>query len=157
VRHAGLAAAKIDVHRAAVITLRRRTPTSGFTLLELMIALLIVAILLGLALPSYQHYVQRGQRAEAVHMLLRAAACQERVRARSGYYDTSRCLDAFRSRYYSLRVVPPADTAAPGFRLIAEPLSAGPEDACGALSLDQAGRRGITGSALNLAACWGGR
>lgn len=156
-RHAGLAAAKIGVHRAAIIALRRRTQSSGFTLLELMIALLIVGILLGLALPSYQRYVQRGQRAEAVRMLLAAAACEERVRARSGYYDTSRCLDSFRSGHYRLRVVPPGDTAALAFRLIAEPLSADTEDACGALSLDQAGRRGITGSASNLAACWGGR
>ncbi len=156
-RHAGLAAAKIDVHRAAIIASRQRTPSSGFTLLELMIALLIVGILLGLALPSYQGYVQRGQRAEAVRMLLAAAACEERVRARSGYYDTSRCLDAVRSGHYRLRVEPPGDTAALGFRLIAEPLAAAPEDACGALSLDQAGRRGITGSASKLASCWGGR
>ena len=35
---------------------------SGFTLLELMIALLILSVLLGLAVPSYQRFVQRGQR-----------------------------------------------------------------------------------------------
>lgn len=142
---------------AAIIVQRRGTPSSGFTLLELMVALLIVSILLGLALPSYQRYGQRGQRAEAIRMLLAVAACEERIRAHSGYYDTSRCLNAFNSSHYSLRAVPSGDPAVPGFTLIAEPLSAGPGDRCGALSLDQSGRRGITGSASNLAACWGGR
>ena len=37
----------------------------GFTLLELMIAVAIVAILSALAYPSYQSYVGRGYRAEA--------------------------------------------------------------------------------------------
>lgn len=142
---------------AATLMPWRGATRSGFTLLELTIALLIVSIPLGLALPSYHRHVQRGQRAEAVRMLLAAAACEERVRAHSGYYDTSRCLDAFDSPHYSLRAVPPGDPAAAGFTLIAEPRAAGSDDPCGALSLDQSGRRGISADEQHLARCWSGR
>lgn len=38
---------------------------SGFTLIELMIAVVVVAILTAIALPSYQEYVTRGKIAEA--------------------------------------------------------------------------------------------
>ena len=37
---------------------------SGFTLIELMVALAVVAILTAIAFPSYQRYIQRGIRAQ---------------------------------------------------------------------------------------------
>ena len=129
----------------------------GFSLLELMIALLILSILLGLAVPSFHRYMQRAQRAEAVRMLLAIAACQERIRAQSGYYDTTRCLDVFESAHYTVSVDPPDNTASNLFSLIAEPIRPGPDDACGALSLDQSGARGIEGDASAPAGCWAGR
>jgi len=42
----------------------------GFTLIELMIAVVIVAILAAVAWPSYQAYVQRGKRSEAQQLML---------------------------------------------------------------------------------------
>lgn len=129
----------------------------GFTLLELVTALALVAILLALAVPSYQRYLQRSERAEAVRALLAAAACQERVRAQGGYYDTARCVDGAMTAAYSVRIEPPDDDRNLAFTLIAEPLRPRPGDRCGSLSLDQAGTRGIGGDAGELAACWGGR
>jgi type IV pilus assembly protein PilE len=135
---------------------RRRTGP-GFTMLELVTALAVVAVLMALAIPSYQRYLQRSERAEAVRGLLAAAACQERVRAQGGYYDTSRCMDDTAAAAYTLRVEPPDDDTALAFTLIAEPLRPRAGDPCGSLSLDQAGTRGISGDAGHLAACWGGR
>jgi type IV pilus assembly protein PilE len=129
----------------------------GFTLLELVIALAVVAILLALAVPAYQRYVQRGERAEAVRLLLSAAACQERVRAQGGYYDTSRCLEGVEASAYEFRIEPPDDSASLAFTVVAEPKQPRGDDPCGSLSLDQAGTRGISGAADSLAACWGGR
>ena len=129
----------------------------GFTLLELVFALAVIAVLLALAVPTYQRYVQRGERAEAVRLLLAAAACQERVRAQGGYYDTSRCLEGVAASAYAFRIEPPDDPASLAFTLVAEPKQARGDDPCGSLSLDQAGTRGIGGSAEKLAACWGGR
>jgi type IV pilus assembly protein PilE len=42
---------------------------AGFTLIELMITVAIVAILASVALPSYRDYVRRGQAAEAITAL----------------------------------------------------------------------------------------
>ena len=51
--------------------------SAGFTLLELMIAVVIVGILAAVAYPSYQSYVGRGYRAEAHSALHRLANLQE--------------------------------------------------------------------------------
>jgi type IV pilus assembly protein PilE len=130
--------------------------SAGFTLIEVVIALAVIAILLALAVPGYQRYLQRADRAEAVRALLAAAACQERVRAAAGYYDTGRCLAGLDSEAWRFRFDPPADAAALAFTVIAEPLRISRDDACGSLSLDQAGTRSISGDG-EMGDCWGGR
>jgi type IV pilus assembly protein PilE len=132
----------------------RRSP--GFSLLELVIVLAVLAVLLTIAVPSYQRYVQRAHRAEAIRMMLAIAGCQERVRANTGFYDTSRCLEAFDSESHELRIEPLDSTESLEFTIIAEP-QPGREDSCGNLSLDQAGTRGISGSPDDLRKCWSGR
>jgi len=58
----------------------------GFTLIELMITLLIVAILAGIAVPSYRNYVLRSHRVEATAALLRVAAAQEKFYLQNNTY-----------------------------------------------------------------------
>ena len=60
--------------------------TNGFTLLELMIVVVIIGILLGIALPSYQSYVLKSNRTEARAALLDIAARQERYAAQNNRY-----------------------------------------------------------------------
>ena len=50
---------------------------AGFTLMELMVVVLIVAILAAVGLPSYQNYVRKANRAVAKSKLLEIAAKQE--------------------------------------------------------------------------------
>ena len=55
-----------------------RVRTAGFTLIEMMIVVVIIAILAAIALPSYQQYVERSRRVDATETLLRMATLQER-------------------------------------------------------------------------------
>ena len=52
--------------------------TSGFTLIELMITVAILAIIAGIAYPAYQQYVVETRRATAQGDLLELAAFMER-------------------------------------------------------------------------------
>jgi type IV pilus assembly protein PilE len=62
----------------------------GFTLVELMIAVGIVAILVALALPSYTQYIRKANRGEAQQLLMNWANNQEIWRASNpGYADDS--------------------------------------------------------------------
>lgn len=58
----------------------------GFTLIELMIALVIAAILASIAVPSYRQYVLRSHRVEATSALLRVAAAQEKFYLQNNTY-----------------------------------------------------------------------
>jgi type IV pilus assembly protein PilE len=48
-----------------IITKTRRHSNSGFTLIELMIVIVIVAVLVGIALPAFQNQIIRGHRGAA--------------------------------------------------------------------------------------------
>lgn len=127
------------------------------TLAEILVVVAIIAVLLSLAIPAYDRYVQRGHRADAIRGLLEIAACQERVRAGSGYYDTGRCLDNMNSDFYRFSLEPAGQVTSLVFTAKASPVSRTGDDSCGSLSLDQAGSRGISGNPTQLAACWSGR
>ena len=115
----------------------KKIKITGFSLLELVIVLAVIGVLLTLAIPSYQRYTQRAHRAEAIRMMLAIADCQERVRASTGFYDTSGCGEGFNSDSHELRIEPPDNVASLEFTIIAQQRQ-GSDDACGNLSLDQA-------------------
>ena len=59
---------------------------SGFTIIELMIVIMIVAILVSLAYPSYVGYVRKAKRGEAQQLLLNWAINQEIWRSNNTAY-----------------------------------------------------------------------
>ena len=58
----------------------------GFTLIELMIAVAIIGILAGIALPAYQDYVRQARRSDAGAALLDFAQDLERWRVNNPSY-----------------------------------------------------------------------
>ena len=73
------------------MTRAKRSPAgvSGFTLVELIVAIVIVAILGAIAFPSYQQYVVRGSRSAAQNELTELAGIQEKIFLNSNAYTTS--------------------------------------------------------------------
>lgn len=69
-----------------------RTPAegfdpAGFTLIEVLVAMAVIAILAAIALPSYTEYVNRGRRAEGRTALSQALQQQERFFAANNRYS----------------------------------------------------------------------
>jgi type IV pilus assembly protein PilE len=135
----------------------------GFTLIELMIVVLVVAILAAIAYPSYQDSVRKARRADGKELLMRVAQAQERHFTRFGQYaagltgapgannlgftaDANGNLSSEGGNYnVTVNVV-----VAP-FRLTATPVQGDPE--CGVLTLDNLGRKTSNGNQGN-DFCW---
>ena len=61
----------------------------GFTLIELMVVVAIAALLLGVALPSYNDSVRRGRRSDAADVITGILQAQERWRGLNPSYASS--------------------------------------------------------------------
>ena len=61
----------------------------GFTLIELMITIAILAIIAAIAIPSYDRYKRKGYRMEAISFLSNVAAYQENWFAENGAYTAN--------------------------------------------------------------------
>jgi len=124
-----------------------RRNARGFTLLEVMIAMVIVAILAAVAYPSYIRHVQDARRNEAKTALLDTANRLERCFTEQYSYQADSCPSGSVSvgDYYTLTVTTPS---ASEYRLEASPKpnSAQAGDRCGTLILDQDGQRRLEGA-----------
>lgn len=130
----------------------------GFSLLELMIVVVVVAILSAIAYPSYQEHIAASRRAEARAALMEAAQYMEREFTLTGDYGSASLASAGLSTlpreggsaYYQLAV-----SASGGlFTLSATPTGGMNGDNCGVLILDQAGRQTVSDASFTAADCW---
>lgn len=130
----------------------------GFTLIELMIAVAIVAILAAIALPNYNRYVLRTHRAPGHNILMAVASQQERFYTNFNRYATTLAEIGFTTAtatseggYYIVSLPATGDTQT--YLLQATPQGAQANDKCGNLTLTNAGVKGWSGDESN-GHCW---
>ncbi len=124
----------------------------GFTLIELMIVVAIIAILAAVAFPSYQDQVRKTRRSEAQADLMELASTVERYFTENNTYvgwavpaSLNQSPRAGTARY----VLTVGGVAATTYTLTATPQGGQAADTCGTMTLDQTG---ATGAAV--AGCW---
>lgn len=129
-------------------------PMLGFTLIELMITVVVVAILAAIALPSYSYAVRKSRRADAQAYLSEMAIKQEKWRANAISYSSTLSevggppAGAKILSYYTFATVGTATT----YSVTATPTGDQANDkqsgtACNPLSINQSGVRAPAG-------CW---
>ena len=136
---------------------RRRA--HGFTLIELMVALTVGAILASVAYPSYLSQVAKGRRADGKQALVELAQKLERFYTERGTYagatlgGTGGLYPAVSpGGFYALAV---SSQNADGFVIAAAPLGNQVGDACSTLGYNQLGDRTVgVGATLTVNQCW---
>ena len=78
--------------------------SKGFTLIELMIVVVILAIIAAIAIPNYQETVRKNKEAKAQQEILKVAEQLERHRARNFNYRNFSATNVQLPRDYSLNV-----------------------------------------------------
>jgi type IV pilus assembly protein PilE len=123
----------------------------GFSLIELVIALAIVAILAAIAFPSYATYMRKSVRADAQAFISDAANRQQQYLADRRQYAASMAAlnvstPASLSGKYTF-VIAAADGPPPTFTITGTAAGDQVHDACPTLTVDSAGNR-------SPATCW---
>lgn len=134
------------------------TRVHGITLIELMIAVAVVAILAAVGYPSYMEHVKSTRRAEAKATLLELGQFMERKFSADGCYkcDSGAVTLPFTqapkdggTAYYTLSLATSPAASTTTFTLKAVPTGVMSGDSCGTYTLDQTGTHSPTS-----ATCW---
>jgi type IV pilus assembly protein PilE len=136
--------------------------SAGFTLLELMIVVGIVAILAALAISGYGYAMVKSRRAAAEGCLQESAQFMERFYTTNLAYDKTpppdeedvpepKCSQDV-TPYYDVRLVP-ADLSATEYTLEAVPTGKQNDSRCGTLTINYKGIKTASGTG-GVSACW---
>ena len=135
----------------------------GFSLIELMVVVVIIAILAAIALPSYGRYVYRVRRADGQELLLRIANAQERFYAGNNHYGSlsdigyADPVNSEKGYYLASSNVADGSTSAQAYTAEVNPQNAQAPDVCGALTINDAGVKTPLASSASSAIngkCW---
>jgi type IV pilus assembly protein PilE len=154
---------------------RSRLPSGrGFTLIELMIVVAIIALLSAIAFPAYTSYIAKSRRADARGQLLQVAQFMQRFYSANDSYETDRANSPVMDKVPASIKRSPADGTAlyqldipaaslnvSAYELRMVPVAGGAMagDQCGTFTLTSTGVRGVrvngaVGSAELRDTCW---
>ena len=140
---------------------------AGFTLVELMITVVILAILVSIAVPSYTAQVRKSRRTDARNAILDIAAREERFLSVSNAYSKlatdvgygGAFPQTLLNNYYIVDVAVPDPAyvgTSPSYKVTATATGIQASDAaCATLTVNQLGQQASTGTVNNDPACWG--
>lgn len=171
------------MNRIAAPTRRQSVPPhrgplaaqAGFTLIELMIVAVVVAILASIAIPSYAEYIRRSNRASAKAAIAELLAKQESWRADRKTFATTlatlgypvngsvsyllrdgSATSSTTSAVYRLEMTTSAGPPVSFDTVQAIPIGSQSQDKCGTLIVSALGARSVSGAASGWDAnrCW---
>ena len=157
-----------NMQRTSFRNVRRTTSKiSGFTLIEMMIVVLVIAILAAIAIPIYQKYVQESRRTAAKTGLMDLASREEKYFSTNNKYTGNLTLLGYAGSgtsitvpnntpttdYYTITVTP-AGTSSSDFTAQAVPIAGSTQqsDVCGNYTLTDLGVQG--NSVTPNTGCW---
>jgi len=132
-----------------------KSRTGGFTLIELMIAVAVVAILAAIAVPSYLESIRKSRRSDATTSLARIQLAQETYRLNNTSYGTLAALGLGATStegYYTLAISDNSATAYTATATAAVGKSQASDSGCTAITMT------VTGGGNTIsntpATCW---
>ncbi|MGY0559144.1 type IV pilin protein [Luteimonas sp. A277] len=140
--------------------MRMSPKTVGFTLIELMVTVAIVAILAAIAYPSYMNHITKTRRGAAAACAMEAAHFMERHHTTNLTYagaalPSTACMAEIND-FYTIRLA--ADPALTASTFSVEAVPKGGQDSrdklCGTLTLNQSGTKTHSGTASDVSRCW---
>ena len=145
---------------------RGRRASSGFSLIELMVTVVIISILASIAIPAYNAQIRKSRRTEAKTALLDLAGREERyfntnnaytdVAAKLGYAPATSTVTlatpmSVGSGYYMVTIA----LGAPPYTIVATAVGDQAQDVCRTLTVDSAGLQTASGIGTNPNVdCW---
>jgi len=145
---------------------------SGFTMIELLIVVAIMAIIVAVALPNYREYVIKSNRSVAKGALLELASRQEQYFLNNRSYTNSLEDLGFDATYYvdsegqplasssgsiyQLTIdEPDSNTGETSYTLLATPQNGQTEDArCATFSIDERAEKTVVDATESASYCW---
>ncbi len=146
-----------------------RKTNRGFSLIEVMVVIIIIAIMASIGIPSYRQYMMRAQRADATATLMRLGSAQEKFYLQNNRYAGAGemapappgglGIPGTEHGYYNLAVAPAAGGLAQGYTATATVAGGGPQQAdtdCVSYTVNEQGVRTSldNGGMDSSAECW---